>query len=138
MPRKSIKPKVSRISDWDYQVLYTCGKCGYAFDLAHDGFDYCPHCGSKIDWGVIWDVNEEWRSKYISADYDHRRELCKELDSLNQTITDGEKKCMEYTLATKRAVTKSNIEYYLSRGSSKEELIKKGFFTEEDFEEAGL
>ena len=138
MPRKAIKPKTTRISDWGYQVLYKCGKCGYSFDLADDGFYYCPHCGSKIDWDVICEVNEEWRSKYISADYDHRRELCKELDLLNQTITDGEKKCMEYTLATKRAVTKSNIGYYLSRGSSKEELIKNGFFTEEDFVEAEL
>lgn len=139
MPRKAIKPKASRISDWGYQVLYACGACGYKFDLADsDGYDYCPHCGSKIDWGVIWEVNEEWRSKYISADYDDRRELCAELDRLNKKITDGGKREMEYTLATQKAITRSNIEYYLSRGASKETLIKDGFFTEKDFEEVGL
>lgn len=139
MIRKAIKPKASRISDWGYQVLYVCGSCGYKFDLADsDGYDYCPHCGSKIDWGVIWGVNEEWRSRYISADYDDRRELCAELDKLNKKITDGEKREMEYTLATQKAITRSNIEYYLSRGASKETLIKNGFFTKEDFVEAGL
>ena len=32
----------------------------------------------------------------------------------------------------------SNINYYLGQGWSKEELIKKAFFTEKDFEDAGL
>lgn len=139
MTRKAIKPKASRITDWGYQVLYTCGACGYKFDLADsDGYDYCPHCGSKIDWGVIWEVNEEWRSRYISADYEDRKKLCAELDLRNKTITDGKKRVMEYTLATQKAITRSNIGYYLSRGATKEQLIKDRFFTEEDFEEAGI
>ena len=106
--------------------------------MAHDGFDYCPHCGSKIDWGVIWEVNEEWRSKYICADYDRRQELKAEIDTINETITDGEKKRMKTTPATKQAITKSNIQYYLGQGWTKEELIKSKFFTEEDFKETGL
>ena len=101
MPRKSIKPKVSRISDWGYEVIYKCGKCGYVFAMAHDGYDYCPHCGSKIDWGVISEVNEEWRSKYIGADYNRRQELNAEIDIVNESIMDGEKKCMTFTPSTK-------------------------------------
>ena len=42
------------------------------------------------------------------------------------------------TDAARHAVTKSNINYYLSQGWTKEELIKKAFFTEKDFEDAGL
>ena len=42
------------------------------------------------------------------------------------------------TDGTRRAVTKSNINYYLGQGWSKEELIKKAFFTEKDYEDAGL
>lgn len=45
---------------------------------------------------------------------------------------------MEYTLATQKAITRSNIGYYLSRGTTKEQLIKDRFFTKEDFEEAGI
>ncbi len=138
MPRKAIKPVVSHISDWGYQIIYKCGKCGYGFAMAHDGYDYCPHCGSKIDWGVMWEANEEWRSEYICADYNRRQELNAEIDAVNETITDGEKKRMKFTLATKQAITKSNIQYYLSQGWPKEELIKKAFFTEKDFEDAGL
>lgn len=138
MPRKSIKPKMYSFGCSSYQIIYRCGKCGYTFNMAHDGYDYCPHCGSKIDWGVIWEVNEEWRSKYICADYDRRQELKAEIDAFNETITDGEKKRMKFTPATKQAITKSNIEYYLGQGWTKEELIKSKFFTEEDFKETGL
>lgn len=138
MQRKSIKPKVSRISDWGYDVIYKCGKCGYGFNMAHDGYDYCPHCGSKIDWGVISEVNEEWRCKYIGADYNRRRELNAEIDIVNESIMDGEKKCMIRSPATKRANTIRNIAYYLGQGWTKEELIKKGIFTEKDFEDAEL
>ena len=45
---------------------------------------------------------------------------------------------MTTTPATKQAITKSNIQYYLGQGWTKEELIKKAFFTEKDFEDAGL
>lgn len=138
MPRKAIKPVVSRISDWGYQIIYKCGKCGYGFAMAHDGYDYCPHCGSKIDWGVMWEANEEWRHAYMSADNVKRELMKKQIEEYNQTITDGEKRVMEYTDATRRAVTKSNINYYLGQGWSKEDLIKKAFFTEKDFEDAGL
>jgi hypothetical protein len=138
MPRKAIKPKMSSLGCSSYQVIYKCGKCGYGFNMAHDGFDYCPHCGSKIDWGVVWHVNEEWRSEYICADYNRRQELNAEIDIVNETITDGEKKRMKFTLATKQAITKSNIQYYLSQGWPKEELIKSKFFTEKEFEAAGL
>lgn len=138
MPRKAIKPKMYSLGCASYQVIYRCGKCGYAFNMAHDGYDYCPHCGSKIDWGVIWEVNEEWRSEYICANYHRRQELNAEIDLVNESITDGEKKRMKFTPATKQAITKSNIEYYLGQGWSKEELIKNKFFTEKDFEEAGL
>lgn len=138
MTRKAIKPKAYSLGCSSYQVIYRCGKCGDVFNMARDGFDYCPHCGSKIDWGVIWKVNEEWRSEYISADYEDRKKLCAELDLRNKTITDGKKRVMEYTLATQKAITRSNIGYYLGQGWTKEELIKKAFFTKEDFEEVGL
>ena len=42
------------------------------------------------------------------------------------------------TDATRRAVTKSNINYYLSQGWTKEELIKKAKKKKKDFEDAGL
>ena len=86
----------------------------------------------------MWEANEAWRHAYMRSD-DIRRELMKkQIEEYNQMITDGEKRMMEYTDATRRAVTKSNISYYLSQGWSKEELIKKAFFTEKEFEDAGL
>lgn len=138
MAKKAIKPRMYSMGCASYQIIYKCGKCGDVFNMARDGFDYCPHCGSKIDWGVIWKVNEEWRSKYVSADSAHRRELEAEIDAVNETITDGKKKRMKFTPLTKQAITKSNIQYYLGNGWSKEELIKEGCFTKEDFEEVGL
>ena len=43
MPRKAIKPKMYSLGCSSYQVIYRCGKCGCVFNMAHDGFDYCPH-----------------------------------------------------------------------------------------------
>ena len=56
-----------------------------------------------------------------------------ERDALNQTITDGKRYEMRKTQATKDDITYRNICYYLGNGWSKEELLREGFFTEEDF-----
>ena len=91
MPRKAIKPVVSRISDWGYQIIYKCGKCGYGFAMAHDGYDYCPHCGSKIDWGVMWEANEEWRHAYMRADNIKRELMKKQIEEFDIILKERKK-----------------------------------------------
>lgn len=48
--KRAIKPKLYDLCNCGYELMYECGKCKYAFNMAHIGFDYCPHCGNKIDW----------------------------------------------------------------------------------------
>ena len=130
---KSIKPKADYLAPSSYEVLYRCGKCGYSFALADNNFLYCPHCGNKIDWGVVKEVNEGYKSAYHSANYQDKQQMMRQLDLFNATMTDGEPRRLKQTEATKKAILSSNISYYLSQGWTKEDLIAKGFFTEEDF-----
>lgn len=133
--KKEIKPKVYSLCSCGYDLMYKCGKCGYTFNMAHNGFDYCPHCGNKIDWGVIITVNEEWKSEFLdSLRTPKEKQMKEEIDQFNLTITDGRRRILKQTQATKNAIIKSNIKYYLGIGWSKEELIKKGFFKESDFD----
>ena len=133
MAKKVIKPKAYDLGCGGYQLFYKCGKCEYCFNMAHNGFDYCPHCGNKIDWGVVIEVNEEWKQKYLNSDPEGKKKMREFIDKANLYITDGERRAMEKTEATKKAIIKSNIRYYLGQGWTKEELIAKGFFTESDF-----
>lgn len=131
---KEIKPKVNFLSSCGHDLIYKCGKCNYGFNMAHIGYDYCPHCGNKIDWGVVLTVNEEWKSKYFSVDIKQQKEMLEKIDLLNSYITDGERREMEKTQATKNAILCSNIKYYLREGWTQEKLISKGFFTKEEFD----
>lgn len=133
--KKVIKPKVYSMMSCGYDLMYKCGKCDYTFNMAHDGFDYCPHCGNRIDWGVIITVNEEWKNEFLEAlDTDKEKEMKDEIDRLNVYITDGQRRVMPQTPATRKAIIQSNIRYYLGVGWTKEELIKDGRFKEEDFD----
>lgn len=95
----------------------------------------CPCCGQEIDWGVVVTANEEWRVRFLSVmdNAKSKASLLNELDCLNYTIKDGTRHQMKMTDATKRAIIKSNISYYLGNGWTKEALIEEGFFKEEDF-----
>ena len=55
-------------------------------------------------------------------------------DKVNLLFKDGERKAMKKTQATKDAIIRANINYYITQGWNKEELITKGFFTKEDFD----
>lgn len=133
MAKKAIKPKLYSICCGGYELMYRCGKCKYTFNMAHNGFDFCPHCGNKIDWGVVVECNEEWKKEYLDGDLEKRKEMKDFIDKVNLTITDGERRAMKKTEATKKAIIESNIRYYINQGWTKEELISKGFFTESDF-----
>lgn len=141
---KVSKPYPDSIAAGGYEILYRCRECGYSFRLADDGFNYCPHCGVKLDWGVVVTANKEWQDKFLEAIEPHygnpnlvpdkaKNKMLADLDALNQTITDGKRYEMKQTQATKDDIIYRNICYYLGNGWSKEELIKEGFFTEEDF-----
>ena len=34
---------------------WVCPNCGEDYEIEYDHYDYCPHCGQKIDW----DTEEE-------------------------------------------------------------------------------
>lgn len=138
MMKKAIKPKLYSICCGEYTLMYECGKCGYTFNMAHNGFDYCPHCGNKIDWGVVIECNEEWKNEYLDGNLEKQKEMKDFIDKVNLTITDGQRRAMKKTQATKDAILFSNINYYLGNGWSEKELINKGFFTEEEFEKYKL
>jgi hypothetical protein len=118
-----------------YDILYKCAKCEYSFAMADDSWHFCPCCGQEIDWGVVVTANEEWRVRFLSVmdNAKSKASLLNELDCLNYTIEDGTRHQMKMTDATKRAIIKSNILYYLGNGWTKEALIEEGFFKEEDF-----
>lgn len=142
---KISKPYPESIAAGGYEILYRCRECGYSFRLADDEFNYCPHCGVKLDWGVVVTANKEWKDEFLKAIEPHyenpnwvpnaaRDKMLANLDALNQTITNGKRHEMRKTQATKDDITYRNICYFLGNGWTKEELIKEGFFTEEDFE----
>lgn len=130
---KAVKPKLYGICCGEYTLMYQCGKCKYTFNMAHNGFDYCPHCGSKIDWGVVIECNEEWKNEYLDGDLEKRKEMREFMDKVNLIFKDGERRAMKKTQATKDAIIRANINYYITQGWTKEQLITKGFFTKEDF-----
>lgn len=134
---KPIKPKVYSLCTSGYDLMYKCGSCGRVFNLVDPKFKFCPACGKPIDWGVVYTVNEEWENEYCRAlnEFDKGKQHAMEsfIDDLNLHITDGEKKQLPQTQATKNAILVSNINYYLGSGWTREELINKGFYTERDF-----
>ena len=145
---KKIKPKVYGLCCSGYDLMYRCGNCGRVFNVVDDNFNYCPNCGKQIDWGVIITVNEEWKNRYIKAtncyfdkegkwhsEHEEAVSMRDQINDYNDHITDGLKREMPQTEATKKAIIKSNIKYYIGNGWTKEELIQRGFFKEEDFED---
>ena len=132
-----LKPKAYSMSSTGYEITYNCAKCGFKFNMANRDWHYCPKCGVEIDWGVITTANEEYRQLFLSVSDDtkERYALLSALDMCNATITDGFRRAMKQTEDTKKAIVKSNIDYYLGIGWTKEELINKNFFTKKDFEE---
>lgn len=97
----------------------------------------CPCCGQEIDWGVIIRANEEWKQKFLKTldKPEEKQKLLDELDALNTHAEVDTRYEMRQTEATKRAIIKSNISYYLGNGWTKEELIEQGFFKPEDFDD---
>lgn len=135
---KKLKPKAYSMGIGGYSIIYKCGKdgCGYPFNMADNDWLYCPHCGTPIDWGVVTVANEEWKQEFLSIrdDEEKRNAMLSVLDVLNLGIKDGERRALKITESTKRAITASNIQYYLGIGWTKEELLSKGIFTKKDFE----
>ena len=142
---KISKPYPDSIAAGGYEILYRCRECGYSFRLVDDEFNYCPHCGVKLDCGVIIEANKEWQDEFLEAIKPHygdpnwipdkkKNKMLAELDRVNQTITDGRKYEMKQTQATKDDIIYQNLCYYLGQGWTKEQLIKNGWHTEEDFE----
>ena len=122
-----LKPKAYSMGTCGYEILYKCAKCAYPFTVANDSWHFCPCCGQEIDWGVIIQANEEWKQKLLD-----------ELDALNTHAEVDTRYEMRQTEATKRAIIKSNISYYLGNGWTKEQLIENGFFKQEDFDDVAL
>ena len=122
-----LKPKAYSMGCGGYEIVYKCAKCAYPFTVANDNWHFCPCCGQEIDWGVIVRANEEWKQKLLD-----------ELDELNTHAEVDTRYEMRQTEATKRAIMKSNISYYLGNGWTKEQLIEKGFFKQEDFDNVAL
>lgn len=136
MKKKVSKPYPDGIAVSGYEILYRCRECGYSFRLAYDGFNYCPHCGVKLDWGVVVTANKEWQNEFIDAVYndkDKHKKMLADLDALNQTITDGKRYEMKQTQATKDDIIYRNICYFLGNGWTREELLREHKYTEEDF-----
>ena len=135
--KKAIKPKVYSLCSCGYDLMYKCGSCNRVFNIVDSKFRFCPTCGKPIDWGVVYTVNEEWKNEYCRAlDVDKKKQHAMErfIDDLNLRITDGEKKQLRQTQATKNAILVSNINYYLGNGWTREQLINQRFYTEKDFE----
>lgn len=133
---KVSKPYPDSIAACGYEILYRCRECGYSFRLADDKFNYCPHCGVKLDWGVVVTANKEWQDEFIDAVYndkDKHKKMLADLDDLNQTIADGKRYEMKQTQATKDDIIYRNICYFLGNGWTREELLREYKYTEEDF-----
>ena len=141
---KMSKPYPDSIAAGGYEILYRCRECNYSFRLVDDGFNYCPGCGVKLDWGVVVTANKEWQDEFLEAIEPHyddpnwipdkeKNKMLSDLDSLNQTITNGKRHEMKKTQATKDDVIYRNICYFLGNGWTKEELLREGKYTEEDF-----
>lgn len=133
---KVSKPYPDSIAAGGYEILYRCRECGYSFRLVDDGFNYCPHCGVRLDWGVIVTANKEWQDEFIDAVYndkDKHKKMLADLDAINQTITDGKRYEMKQTQATKDDIIYRNICYFLGNGWTREELLREHKYTEEDF-----
>lgn len=135
-----LKPKAYSVGTRGYEILYKCAKCAYPFNLASDSWHFCPCCGQEIDWGVIVTANEEWKQMFLKAldKPEEKQKLLDELNALNTYAEVDARYKMYQTEATKRAIKRSNISYYLGNGWTKEELIETGFFKAEDFDDAAL
>lgn len=132
-----LKPKAYSMVCGGYEIVYKCAKCAYPFTVANDSWHFCPCCGQEIDWGVVVSANEEWKQRFLSVldNSESKAALLNELDAINDTLKEDVRHQMKTTEATKRAITKSNISYYLGNGWTKEALIEKGFFKKEDFDD---
>lgn len=80
-------------------------------------------------------ANEEWKQQFLDAIYDSTRKqmLLEAVDVANKRIPIDEPHEMEATEETKKALRKSNAQYYLGVGWTKEQLIAERGFAEEDF-----
>lgn len=132
-----LKPKAYSMGCAGYEIVYKCAKCAYPFTVANDSWHFCPYCGQEIDWGVVVTANEEWKQRFLSVMNNNELTtvMLNELDTINDTLKEDIRYQMKMTEMTKRAIIKSNISYYINNGCTKEELIKKGFFKKEDFDD---
>lgn len=83
---KKLKPIASRISQWGLmtEVIYRCPKCDASFQIYGHKQNFCHLCGQELDWGVIINVNNQWKDEYHNCnDYQKQQELMKEIDELN-------------------------------------------------------
>lgn len=133
---KKIKPIAYSMGNGGYEIIYKCGICEYPFTMANSEWHYCPKCNTEIDWGVIVRANEEWTQHFLLVldDCFAKTVILSQLNKINKQIKDGQRYEMKKTEATINATRKSNAQYYLGIGWTKEELIADRGFKEEDFE----
>lgn len=133
-----LKPKPYSMGCCGYDILYKCAKCSFQFNLANEDWRFCPHCGQEIDWGVVVRANEEWKQLFLDTleDEKAKQKLLDELDVVNRALKSNKRHAMQSTEATKKAILKSNLRYYLNEGWTKEQLIDAGFFTKEEINDA--
>ena len=137
MRTKKYKPKARSFSCGGYDLVYKCGKCNSDFGLAdYKSWKFCPICGTPIDWGVIITANAEIKEKYLAVidSSEEAEKIMAVIDEVNKTIPEGVRQQMKQTKKTKQQILRSNIRYYTNQGWTKEELLREGFFTQEQFD----
>lgn len=96
MSKESLKPMFYSIAQakGDCSVIYTCGMsgCDRVFRIVDKDFNYCPKCGTKIDWGVVTVVDEEFKNLYNKSNIPEQNLIADYINNINTTITDGQPK----------------------------------------------
>lgn len=117
-----------------YDIRYKCPTCGLNFVAVMPNINFCSSCGQELDWGIITKTNAEYKQSFFSSDDKGREKMLNELNRLNSQIEENKQYVMELSENTKLEILKSNIQYYLDNGYTKEDLINLKYFTKGDFE----
>lgn len=117
-----------------YGIRYKCPKCDMPFVSTIPDVKFCSSCGQELDWGVIIKCNAEYKDVYFSSDDETKEKLLKELNKLNLQIEEDKQYNMELTEKTKLEILKTNVQYYLDMGYTKENLIELKYFTKDEIE----
>lgn len=122
------------IASTGYGIRYKCPTCGAHFVSTIPDVKFCSSCGQELDWGIIIKCNAEYKDVYFSSDNETKEKLLKELNKLNSQIEQDKQYTMELTEKTKLEILKTNMQYYLDMGYTKDDLINRKYFTKEEIE----